>query len=194
LSTRLLTRSQPVPSMNRPVESTSLNSKQEQCLEEPLVPSLTSHKPTSGAGQCVKAVENTCMYCSTMGYGKMLSSPEYALCTSLLEGNVTFLPKKQRYTFFSWTLNTALMILIYSSGSIHVGAHHWKLPIWALRFLSSPLTLSLSLWYAIGCPSLMVSLFNPSSLLHPRFLLVKTCIWIVGNPMFAGSQGAILSK
>ena len=116
---------------------------QEQCLEEPLVPSLTSHKPTSGAGQCVKAVENTCMYCSTMGYGKMLSSPEYALCTSLLEGNVTFLPKKQRYTFFSWTLNTALMILIYSSGSIHVGAHHWKLPIWALRFLSSPLTLSL---------------------------------------------------
>ena len=40
----------------------------------------------------------------------------------------------------------------------------------------------------------MVSLFNPSSLLHPRFLLVKTCIWIVGNPMFAGSQGAILSK
>jgi hypothetical protein len=193
MSTRLLTRSQPVPSMHRPVESTSLNSKQEQCLEEPLVPSLTSHKPTSGAGQCVKAVENTCMYCSTMGYGKMLSSPEYALCTSLLEGNVTFLPKNRGIPssaehwippWWSWFIVVDLFMWGLIIESFLFGRCDFYLHLW----------LSLSLWYAIGCPSLMVSLFNPSSLLHPRFLLVKTCIWIVGNPMFAGSQGAILSK
>ena len=56
-----------------------LNWKQEQCLEEPLVASLTSHKPTSGVAQCVKTLENICMYCSTIGYGVVLSFPETPL-------------------------------------------------------------------------------------------------------------------